>query len=320
MKPEELDFCANVDVDWKDRYDGLGIENSYPYMGARWAVIYNKVSGLSAYVENGVCHGGTAAVSPHLRKTAIAIKTYVTPTYEPTRFVSVYSEEFKRNFYNWAFNDSPYSEAFITKDYDEALAMGGALLEPKTPSGILLGGLILTRYLHEVYTRTGEKGAKFFVDMVEAGVEYTLACILGHTISSFAVNTTSGKRVFLTTFARAGWGAHSPFTGLGLNKNSYRAMLNKRNRKDQTLWSEGGYGGVFDTYLNTDKPFVLGKGLGDKLTAFLGKPAKTLVWGDVVKTYDEENVPTPEALNLRYLEWILEWQKEASPIAVEEVA
>lgn len=320
MKPEELDFCAQVDVDWKDRYDVLGRKHDYPYMGARWAGIYNTASGLAAYVEAGVCHGGTSSVSSHLRKKAIAIKTYVTPPYEPTHFVSVYSEEFKRNFYNWAFNDSPYSEAFITKDYDEAVAMGGALLEPKTPSGILLGGLILTRYLHEVYTRTGEKGAKFFVDMVEAGVEYTLACILGHTISSFSVNTTSGQRVFLTTFTRAGWGAHSPFTGFGLNKNSYRALLNKRKRKDQTLWSEGGYGGVFDTYLNGEKPFVLGKVLGDKLTALLGKRSKTAVWGEVVNKYDEKNVPTPEALNLRYLEWILEWQKEASSIAVEEVA
>lgn len=87
-----------------------------------------------------------------------------------------------RTFYEWLFNFSPFSPAFISRDGEATIKRGVVVVDPNHPSNMVGGALIATRFGTERYQLTNKVAGRCLIwnRLVDLGVHpslaFTLAC------------------------------------------------------------------------------------------------------------------------------------------------
>lgn len=79
-------------------------------------------------------------------------------------------------YYDWLFNQSPWSDAYITKDIDWVMENGCVLLDPNANCDIVYGGAIATRFPYEC-----PYNFQVWARMEELGVNKSLAFLIMHS-------------------------------------------------------------------------------------------------------------------------------------------
>lgn len=163
------------------------------------------------------------------------------------------SEDKCIKYLDWLLNHSPYSRVFIDKDASECLDRGFVSVSGRTPSNLMLGGLIAVRRLYE-YSSVVEA----FDILVEGGVKPNLAYLIAHR--SRVVEEGSG--ISFNSFTTSHVNLNHSF-----DKEYIMNFVNNNPTEKDSYYDTGRYGGVDSTWGTVTQKCLMHSllsGLGDE--------------------------------------------------------
>lgn len=139
----------------------------------------SKTSNASIVVvcKNGVvqtigmqaCHGGLS------RSYSSPPEYIISGIQRPSERMNYRTEDSEEVYLNYLLNDSPFANAFVTKDAKEALAQECVVARADLPSNIMAAGLVSTRRVWEF-----PHISRITADLIKHGVNPDLAFLISH--------------------------------------------------------------------------------------------------------------------------------------------